>query len=282
MADLARDEAAGQSALAGCTSIGDFLAWSLRDGHLPPALQRVLDSHYGSYKTRFGQRMRDVYDSQTRELLALVGAMPGCRMLEVGAGCGTESLWAALHGARVLGIDIRADRLAVARARLARVEREHGTALDCRFEERSLLDMEPAQFDLLWLEQAVHHLEPRESALDRIVELLAPGGHLVVSEANAANPLLQLQLFLRRGWRTVGTLVDADGREHPYGNERVLRATTLVRALERRGMRTQSVRWFRVFPNLAPFDGARRIEEALEQSWLAPLLTHYNYVGRKA
>lgn len=276
------DDGDAVAALARCESIGDFLALWLRVELLPPPLQQVFDVHYGSFKKRFPPCMREFYASQTRELMALVQAMPGCRMLEVGAGCGTESLWAAMRGARVLGIDIRADRVAVARARQAVVEGAIGAALDCRFEVRSLLDAEPAQFDVLWLEQAVHHLEPRERALDRIVELLAPGGYLVVSEANASNPLLQLQLFLRRGWKTVGTLVDAAGRAHPYGNERVLRAGTLVRELARRGMREQGLRWFRVFPNLPGFDLLRGLEGALERPSLAPLLTHYNYVGRKA
>jgi len=267
--------------MARCESIGDFLARWLREDSLPPEQQRVFDQHYGSYKRSFPSRMRDLYSSQTRELMEIVRSMPGCRMLEVGSGCGTESLWAAMHGARVLGIDIRDDRVEVARARQGIVERELGSPLDCHFEVRSLLDVEQAEFEVVWLEQAVHHLEPRERALDRIVDLLVPGGHLVVSEANAANPLLQLQLFLRRGWKTVGTLVDAAGREHPYGNERVLRGRTLARELDRRGVYEQSLRHFRVFPNQPVFDRMRGLEKALERPWLAPLLTHYNYVGRR-
>ncbi|MBY0279293.1 class I SAM-dependent methyltransferase [Candidatus Binatia bacterium] len=136
-------------------------------------------------------------------------------------------------------------------------------------------------FDLIWMEQALHHVEPREAALDRVVDLLAPGGRVVVSEANAANPLLQLQLLLRRGWRTRTTLVDHTGREHPYGNERVLRAATLVRALARRGVRCERVCHFRVFPNHPRFDGTRGIEARIERLQLVPLLTHYNYVGRR-
>jgi 2-polyprenyl-3-methyl-5-hydroxy-6-metoxy-1,4-benzoquinol methylase len=268
--------------IARCASIADFLALWLQEDLLPPRLQRALDAHYVSYKKSFSPRMRELYSRQTDELMALVRSMPGCRLIEVGSGCGTESLWAAMHGARVLGIDIRADRVEVARARQAIVEREIGGALDCRFELRTLLEVERERFDVVWLEQAVHHLEPRGDALDRVVDLVAPGGYLVVSEANAANPLLQLQLFLRRGWKTVGTLVDAEGRRHPYGNERVLRGSTLARELDRRGVRRQSLRYFRVFPNGPAFDRMRRLERALERPWLTPLLTHYGYVGRRA
>jgi SAM-dependent methyltransferase len=269
-------------AIAHCTSIGDFLALWLREDLLPAPLQHALDAHYGSYKKWFPARMRALYSRQTDELMTVVRSTPGCRMLEVGSGCGTESLWAAMHGARVLGIDIRADRVEVARARQAVVEREIGAALDCRFETRTLLELEGERHDVVWMEQAVHHLEPRADALDRVVDLVVPGGYLVVSEANAANPLLQLQLFLRRGWKTVGTLVDAAGRRHPYGNERVLRGSTLARELDRRGVRQQSLRYFRAFPNHPAFDRMRPLEEALERPWLTPLLTHYNYVGRRA
>jgi 2-polyprenyl-3-methyl-5-hydroxy-6-metoxy-1,4-benzoquinol methylase len=267
--------------LEACRSIGDFLALWFEHPLLPAAQQRVFDAHYADYRRHFPPRMRALYARQTDELIALVRARHGCRMLEIGSGSGSESLWAAMLGAHVLGVDVRADRVAVARARQDVVERALGRSLDCRFEVRSLFDVTGQTVDVIWMEQALHHVEPRDAALDRIVTLLAPGGCVVVSEANAANPLLQLQLFLRRGWRTRTTFVDDAGQEHPYGNERVLRAATLVRALARRGICCESVRHFRVFPNHPLFDGTRRIEARLERLQLVPLLTHYNYVGRR-
>jgi SAM-dependent methyltransferase len=252
----------------------EFLAGWFAGGRLPPEQQRVLDGYYAGYRRHFGPRLRHFYADQLREVSALVAARPGARLLEVGCGCGTESLWLATRGARVTAIDVRADRLAVARARA------EALGLDVGFLRRNLLDL-PADggFDIVWIEQAFHHLEPRAAVVRHLAGLLRPGGHLVVSEANGANPLLQLQLFLRRGWRTVATYTDEAGVPRPYGNERVLGAARLARLFAQAGVACRSLRWFRLWPNRAWAEPLAGVEHA---RWLPKAaFTHYNYVGQR-
>ena len=266
-----------------CRDPAQFLNLWLEQPLLRGEAQDTLDTYYASYRADFAQRMQHFYADQLREVTQLVESRPGLRLLEVGGGCGSESRWLSLRGAGVLGLDVKADRAATARQRAAVLSEATGSSLKVRFETANLLDLAPADgnFDVIWMEQAFHHLEPRDDVVAHLAALLRPGGNLVISEANAWNPLLQTQLLLRRGLRTVTHYVDEQGRRHPYGNERVLSAAALARLMSGAGIECQSVRHFRMFPNHAFFAPLAGVEQALAGNWLAPLTTHYNYVGRK-
>lgn len=259
-----------------------FLRLWLDNTLLDGAAERTLKDYYRSFARSFSPRIRRYYAAQMDEVLALVRRRPGLRLLEVGCGCGTESLWLAMHGADVLGIDVRGDRVETARRRAEVMAGHLGRPVTAEFRRAGLLDVAgDAGYDAVWMEQAFHHLEPRDAVVRHLARLLKPGGKLVISEANGWNPLLQLQLLLRRGPRTVTTFIDEDGRELPYGNERVLSAVALRRAFTAVGVRCRSVRHFRMFPNHRLFDPLGGLEDAAARNWLAPLLTHYNYVGER-
>jgi hypothetical protein len=72
-----------------------------------------------------------------------------------------------------------------------------------------------------------------------------------------------------------------DGTCHAYGVERITSAIVLARTFERVGIRRTSVCYYRMFPNSLVFDRFAGIEEILARNALAPLLTHFNYVGQK-
>ena len=131
------------------------------------------------------------------------------------------------------------------------------------------------------MEQAFHHIEPRAAALKQIAGLLRPGGHVVISEANALNPLLQLQLLRARGLKMVLTVQTKQGTL-VYGNERVLTRGALSRLLGAVGIEHVSSRYYRVFPAHPVFEPLFGLERRVSGRWLAPIFTHYNLVGRKA
>ncbi len=263
-------------------TISDFLALWLGGSLLAPAEQETLNGYYASYQRRFPARLRHYYRRQIEDVVALIKARPGARVLEIGCGTGTESLWMAMHDAAVEAIELAKARFEVANARKAVLESDLGRKLDCEFIHGSLLDIEAAnQYDIIWMEQAFHHLEPRAQVIEKIAGLLKPGGHVVISEANALNPLLQAQLFLQRGFKTLGEFTDETGRRYPYGNERILSASRLAKLFDRAGVATVSIDHFRVFPNSPAWDELLAFELWLPR-WLRPVFTHYNYVGRKS
>lgn len=263
------------------TDIAAFLSvWLQERSLLQGAAATTFDTYYGSFRRSFPPRIQRFYRGQIVEAEALV--RPGGRVLEIGCGLGTESMWLALRGAHVVAIDVREDRLSAARERAVVLQRELGRDLFCHFAARSVLELpEHATFDLIWMEQTFHHLEPRVDVVRKLASLLAPGGRVVISEANAWNLPLQAQLLLRRGLPRVTLLTREDGTKVPYGLERITTATAIREAFASHGVACQSVRYFRMFPNHPAFDVLAGLEAAPALSGVAPLFTHFNYVGAK-
>jgi 2-polyprenyl-3-methyl-5-hydroxy-6-metoxy-1,4-benzoquinol methylase len=254
-------------------AIDDFLAYWLSNAVLPAAEQTTFDHYYRSYRKHFGPYVRRCYARQSRELVELIRARTAPRVLEVGCGCGTESLWASIQGGDVTGIDIDPDLQAVARARLALLERASGERLRCEFRRTSVLDTDEAKpFDIIFLEQSFHHLEPRADVVAKLARLVAPGGHVVFSEANGWNPLLQAFLFKLRGTRTI-----IHHMGHTWGHERITVPTALIRHFAPYKLAPVSLEYFRVFPNITAADRLGFVERAVP-SFVKPAFTHYNLV----
>ena len=265
---------------AGAATIDAFLHGWLDGRLLTGANAEAFNTYYASYRRSFSARARQHYAQQITEIETRVRANPGARVLEVGCGMGTESLWLAMCGADIMGIDVRSERLAVAQNRHQVLADEMGCKLTAEFSNTSLLDLaDDKKFDFIWMEQTFHHLEPRAQSVAKIAALLKPGGEVVISEANAWNPFLQAQLFLRRGLPKVVTMTVADGGKHAYGDERVTTAGGLRKILAAAGIEQVSVRHFRAFPNRAVFQSVAGLERALAAAEIVPLLTHFNYVG---
>ena len=263
------------------SNISDFLAAWLADRPLSDANQRLVDDYYARFRGLRSERLRFWYRSQVREMEALIASLGRPRVLEVGVGTGTETLWFAMLGARVTGIDVFAHCTAAASERLEVLRDRVRRDLDCRIETVSLLDFDDDDgFDIIWMEQAFHHLEPRAKVVEKIGALLRPGGHVALSEANAWNPLLQMQLLRARGFNTI--IEASSGNGHVlYGNERVLTAGSLEKTLAPAGIRKESVRYFRLFPSHAVFDRLLALERAAGRLPFPPMYSHYNFVGRK-
>lgn len=266
-------------------AISAFLSTWLKDSRLQNETEaETFKKYYRGYIRSFSKRMQYFYSCQIEDLMALLAKAPEGEknVLEVGCGTGTESLWLALHGASVTAADIKDDRLEVARSRKAILEQELGRSLHCSFNKTSVLDIEaPEAFDFIWMEQTFHHLEPREKIVKKLASLLKPHGHLVISEANALNPLLQLQLLNRRGFKTIVEFEDQKtGEKIVYGNERILTASRLEKLFEGAGIQKVYTRHFRIFPNSKAFAPFFKIEKKFPQQ-LRPFFTHFNYVGQK-
>jgi 2-polyprenyl-3-methyl-5-hydroxy-6-metoxy-1,4-benzoquinol methylase len=100
---------------------------------------------------------------------------PGSRAVDLGCGSGRFIDLLASRHTEVLGVDIAAREIDMAR-------REHPQP-HVRFEVRSLLDVTAdadGQFDTVFSVNTVHHLRAHHVVLPHLRSLLAPGGHLVV------------------------------------------------------------------------------------------------------
>jgi SAM-dependent methyltransferase len=120
------------------------------------------------------------------------GLAPGRRALELGCGTGIFLEKVARAGARIVGLDLSADLLAKARARLGgsvpNVVLHRGNA------ER--MPYASSSFDTVYGSSVLHHLD-LDGALREVFRVLRPGGRCVFTEPNMLNP--QVALMFRLG-----------------------------------------------------------------------------------
>ena len=157
--------------------------------------------------------------------------------------------------------------------------------LHCRCLEGSLfdedLDLGGEPFDVVWMEEAFHHVGPRARVSERIAALIKSGGHLAIAETNALKPLVQLSLLRARGLPKVRTFTDERRRRHEYGVERVTSARRLARLFEEAGFQTELVRHERLFPNLGVAPQTFIMLERRLGFLPRWAFVHYSYVGSR-
>lgn len=259
--------------------IAEWLDFWLCNRLLPEQEQIILERYYHSFKYNFSQYIKKHYCSQVVEVEEYIHLKKNPRLLEIGCGCGTESLWFSLNNAQVTGIDLQDDRLKVANARLGYMQNHLQLYPQVEFLNMSAFDAPRlGLFDIVWMEQAYHHIEPRDDFILLLKKLLKKDGVIIISEANGSNPMLQYQLFRQRGFNTIKEYKDSNGVTHIYGNERICTASNLSKKLSKAGFSVNRVKHYRMFPNKKWADNLSCIEEMAPEI-LTPLYTHYNLVA---
>lgn len=243
----------------------------------------IFRRYYKNYVKNFSNRMQFFYSYQTKDIIKYISMHKKSKVLEIGCGCGTESLYMAYAcGAEVVGIDIQSSRLDVAKERLEILESQSDKKIQCRFSLESVLNHEITHdgYDVIWMEQAFHHLEPRDQIVKKITSLLKPGGRLFIAESNFLNILIQLVLFKKRGFKTIKTFTDENGEISQYGDERIISSKSLSKLFKLNGINTITIDYFRCFPSGNLFDKFLDFEIKIPKM-LKFLFTHYNYIGIK-
>jgi SAM-dependent methyltransferase len=259
-----------------------FFAWCIETTANIPDIP--FHANYPQYcRAQTSTYLWETYDRRLADITAL--RLSGLRVLEVGCGIGADLHWLALQGARAVGIDVKSEWVAAAKALSEHVTRELApVAVDIR--RTNLLDMpESETFDLIYMKDTFHHLEPRAEIVRKLASLLSPDGAIVIIEPNAWNVLIQLKMFRIRGFRTVVEKIDtATGERFQYGNERLVSGAALRRLFRDVGI-VGSTRLLRLVPtalseNRIAVALGRKLESM--ETLLAPALVHCVYMGRRS
>jgi len=137
------------------------------------------------------------------DLLALLPDVRGRRVLDLGCGAGQLAQHLATRGAaEVIGVDVSARMLALARAEFAH---PRVTYLQSSIEALTFAD---ARFDLVVSVLAFHYVVDYAGLVRRIASWLAPGGVLVYS---TEHPIYTARL------RGDGWALDSTGRRTAWG-----------------------------------------------------------------
>lgn len=266
-------------------SISEFLQFWLTEEVLPGPEQKILDGYYRHYKKRFGPYIRGLFDNLSRTVHDEIDRRGGkVRLLDIGCGCGSEALFAALRheDVEVVALDLNQKYLAAAQERKLYMERTSGRHLRCEFLPQTVFELDPGDgFDIVWMAQTFHHVEPREEFVPLVARLLRPGGLLVIVEDNAWHPLLQASVIRQRGFQPMRTFKTPDGREYPFAHERILTPGRMRRHFAGVGLVDHKIHLQQVFPNLPIPDGFKQAVEAALPRAFVPFFCRYIYSARK-
>jgi trans-aconitate 2-methyltransferase len=128
-----------------------------------------------------------------RDLLALLDAKPGERILDVGCGTGQLSADIAGCGAEVIGIDASGEMIADARRNFSNIRFEVARAETLSY---------VAEFDAVFSNAALHWVVDQQSALAAVAHALKPGGRFVFEMGGHEN----LRLVLHAGCEAMRSL----------------------------------------------------------------------------
>jgi 2-polyprenyl-3-methyl-5-hydroxy-6-metoxy-1,4-benzoquinol methylase len=166
-------------------------------------------------------------------------------ILDIGAGCGSESLAMASFGNKVTSIDIKKDRLSV----LGKRAKYYSLENQIHIKNKSVFELNK-QFDLIWMNQTFHHVEPRNEFINKINSLLKPGGVVMISDLNALNPFLQIMLYLKRGNNLIKIKgYNLNGEPILYGDENITTAKSIIQLMDAQNLNLYYKKHFRIFPN---------------------------------
>ena len=149
----------------------------------------MTDRHYVHVSGEEGrERLRvlaRIFQPATRALLDRVAIPTGARCLDIGCGGGDVTLELARRvgpEGEVIGVDLDADKLAIARGEAA----AQGLAY-VEYRAANLFDLDPdAPVDLIYTRFVLTHLQDPAAALARMIALLRDGGLLIIEDADAS------------------------------------------------------------------------------------------------
>lgn len=143
--------------------------------------------------------------------------LPGTRVLDVGCGIGGALFHLAKqYGAKVTGIDLSPEMIAIAQERA----RETNTEGSVTFLLGDIMEVPAGEtFDIVWSRDALMHIHDKARLFSRLYDLTEPGGRLVITDyargTTAGSPEFQ-EYVAQTGYHLVdpasyGKLLEAAG-----------------------------------------------------------------------
>ncbi len=146
-----------------------------------PPSERAFDAVAALYDSWFELPLAQTVDALEKDLLySLAGLRRGERALDVGTGTGHFAFDLAARGLTVVGVDLSAPMLAVAR--------DNGTAVHLLRGDAAALPLAIAAFDVVLSVTALEFIAKPERAIYEMWRAVRPGGRLVAGVLNAFSP----------------------------------------------------------------------------------------------
>ncbi|MDR3592139.1 MAG: class I SAM-dependent methyltransferase [Negativicutes bacterium] len=127
---------------------------------------------------------RYVFCHEREKIMELLDIKPGIYTLDIGCGTGIYTNELCQAGARVVGVDISPEMLAIA----ADKNRQHGDTVSFLAADAAALPFADESFDLVTSISAMEFYEKPRESLQEMYRVLRPGGHMLVATLNSLSP----------------------------------------------------------------------------------------------
>lgn len=164
---------------------------------------RQLQSHYPvmmSPQNNPVQLTATIYAQRRQFPVAAILATEKPVVFDAGCGYGSESFLFASLGARVLAVDVDAEKIRIARLRQPYYEEIFQKQLDIEFQVADLDAYIPPvdNLSLTWLASVLAAIPNQDRFLQRVYAATRPNGQVMISDMNLWNPLFLWGEWQRR------------------------------------------------------------------------------------
>lgn len=189
-------------------------------------------------EAKIGRYLRGFWRSEAGWATRWLARRDQPSVMDAGSGFGTYAMLYASVGANVVGADLRPDRLDSAERRLREYRERTGRNLAVRYARADLTRDWDAPVDMVWVYNALSHIDPLDRFLSAVRDHLKPGGVLVVGDINGAHPEHQRRLAALRS-QVHQEYVAPDGERHAYAVERTFTPREMREVMEQNGLRIE-------------------------------------------
>lgn len=215
------------------------------------ATYETLKRYYSNWVKKDSLIRKYYYVERVEPLVNLIkSSNRKLKIMDIGCGCGSEAIFCSSLGAHVLGIDLNKNRINCAKYRKSYYENLLNKKIDVKFKLQNIFKYkEKDKFDIIWIMESIHHIEPVLKVLEFCYNLLNSDGRIIICDPNGLNPLIQIVLFFKRGLKLHKKVFDPeDNQEIAYGNENIFTSFGIVKMLRKKGFKIEEISYQRFLP----------------------------------
>lgn len=209
---------------------------------------------------------------------------PSVRIWDCGCGFGTTAIFLSINGIASHGTTLEHYIKQIPK----RLEywKQFGDVSKFTYSYEDIFDhqFEKGSYDLIIIQDTLHHLEPLDEALQILNHVLSEKGKMLIIEENGNNVIQNAKLFLQRGNKRIIKIYDEKLKKHILlGNENIRSLATWQKAFKKEGFSIDypSVEYIRYYlPFMFPNEKAEEKLAKERKLWKQnSFLKEYFYFG---
>lgn len=209
---------------------------------------------------------------------------PNSRIWDCGCGFGTTAIFLSINGISSHGTTL--EHYIKQLPKRLEYWSKFGDISKFTYSYENIFDhkFEPNSYDLIIIQDTLHHLEPLDDALEILNQVLSPKGKLLIIEENGNNVIQNAKLFLQRGNKRIIKIYDEQLKKHILlGNENIRSLKKWDKAFHKKGFAIvqDSVQYIRYYlPFMFPNHKAEKLVKKEQELWKKnDLLKEYFFFG---